>query len=84
MTIHGHRPLPWRQLGLNVGQTLCFKLDTGADVTVIFQIDYRRAGSPSLDASTKMLAGANDNVLRALGKFNGRLSQDGAVVDEDI
>ena len=40
-----------------------FKLDTGADVTVISQSDYRRAGSPSLDASTKRLVGANDNVL---------------------
>ena len=27
--------------------------------------------------------GANDNVLQALGKFNDRLSQDGAVVGED-
>ena len=55
-------------------------------MTVISQTDYRRAGSPSLDASTKRLVtvGANDNVLQALGKFNGRLSQGGAVVDEDI
>ena len=27
---------------------------------------------------------ANDNVLQALGKFNGRLSQGGAAVDEDV
>ena len=53
-------------------------------MTVISQSDYRRAGSPSLNASTKKLVGANDNVLQALGKFNGRLSQGGAVVDEDI
>ena len=81
MTIHGHRPLPWRHWGLNVGQKAA---SSGADVTVISQSDYRRAGSPYLNASTKRLVGANDNVLQALGKFNGRLSQGGAVVDEDI
>ena len=55
-----------------------FKLDTGADVTVISQSDYRRACSPSLDASTKRLVGANDNVLQTLGMFIGRLSHGGA------
>ena len=61
-----------------------FKLDTGSDVTVISQSDYRRAGSSPRDASTNRLICANDNVLQALGKFNERLSQGGAVVDEDI
>ena len=69
-------------MGTQCRADICFKLDTGADVTVISQSDYRRAGSPSLDASTKRLLGANDNVLQTLGKFNGR--QGGAVVDEDI
>ena len=54
---------------------VCFKLDTGADVTVISQSYYRRAGSPSLDASTKRLVGANDNVLQALDKFNRRVER---------
>ena len=63
---------------------VCFKFDTGADVTVISQSDNRRVGSPSLDASTEKLVGANDNVLQAQGKFNGSLSKSGAVVNEDI
>ena len=71
-------------MGTQCRAEICFKLDTGADVTVISQSDYRRACSPYLDASTKRLIGANDNVLQALGKFNGRLSQGRAVVDEDI
>ena len=71
-------------VGTQCRAEICFKLDTGADVTVISQSDYRRAGSPSLNASTNILVGANDNVLQALGTFNGRLSQGGAVVDEDI
>ena len=71
-------------MGTQCRAEVFFNLDTGADATVISQCDYRRAGSPSLDASTKRLLGANDNVLQALGKFNGRLSQRGAVVDEDI
>ena len=71
-------------MGTQCRVEICFKLDTGADVTVISQSDYRRAGSPSLDASTKRLVGTNDNVLQALGKLNGRMSQGGAVVDEDI
>ena len=49
--------------GTHCRAEFCFKLDTEADVTVISQSDYTRAGSPSLDASTKRLAGANDNVL---------------------
>ena len=70
-------------MGIQCRAEVFFKLSTGADVTLISQSDYRRAGSPSLDASTKRLVGANDNVLQALGKFNGWLSQGGAVVDED-
>ena len=69
-------------MGTQCRAEVFFNLDTGADVTVISQCDYRRAGSPSLDASTKRLLGANDNVLQALDKFKGRLSQGGAVVDE--
>ncbi len=71
-------------MGTQCRAEVCFKLDTGADVTVISQSDYRRAGSPCPDSSTKKLVGADDNVLQALGKFNGRLSQDGAVIDEDV
>ena len=71
-------------MGTQCRAEICLKLDTGADVTVIYQSDYRRAGSPSLNASTKRRVDANDNVLQALSKFNGRLSQGGAVVDEDI
>ena len=55
----------------------CFKFD-------VSQSDYKRAGSPCLDAFPNELVGANDNVLQALGKFNDRLSQGGAVIDEDI
>ena len=45
-------------------------------MTVISQSDHRRAGSPSLDASTKTLVGA-----ASTGQFQW---QGGAVVDEDI
>ena len=48
-----------------------------ADVTIISQTDYRRAGSPCLDASTKKLVGVNDST----GQFQ---RTGGAVVDEDI
>ena len=73
-----------KAMGAQCRAEVCFTLDTGADVTVISQSDYWRAGSPCLDASTKKLVDVNDNVLQALGKFNGMLSQGGAVVDEDI
>ena len=79
---------PWtstvalESMGTQCRVEVCFKLDTGADVTVISQNDYRRAGSSPVDASTKRLVGANDNVLQALGKFNDKMSQ--AVVYEDI
>ena len=71
-------------MGTQCRADICFELDTGADVTLISQNDNRRAGSPSLDASTKRLVGANDNVLQVLDKFDGRLSQGRAAVDKDI
>ena len=71
-------------MGTQYRAEVCFTLDTGADVTVISQSDYRKADSPCQDESTKNIVGANDNVLQALGLFNGRLSQGGAVVDEYI
>ena len=43
-----------------------------------------RGDNPCLDASTNKLVGANDNVLQALGKFNDRMSQVKAVVEEVI
>lgn len=81
---------PWSStISLEVMKTkqrvdVCFKLDTGADVTVISAADYRRAGSPSLEMTSKTLVGANDMVLKAQGKFVGKLSRDGSVVDEDV
>ena len=51
-------------MGTQCRAEICFKLDNGEDVTVISQSNYRRAGSPSLNASTKRLVGANDNVLQ--------------------
>ena len=71
-------------MGTQCRAEVCLRLDTVADVTVISQSDYMRAGSPCLDASTKKLVGVNDNVLQGLVTVNGRLSQDGAVIDEDI
>ena len=71
-----------KTMGTQCRAEVCFKLDTA--VSVISQSDYRRAGSPPLSASTNRLVGANDNVLQSLGKCNGRLSQGGAVIDEDI
>ena len=63
---------------------VCFKLDTGADAIVISANNNRRTGSPALEATSMTLVGADDCVLPAQGKFIGRLSLDGAGVDEDI
>ena len=57
-------------MGTQCRAEVCFKLATGADVTVISQSDYKRR-SPCIDAITKKLVGVSDNVLQALGKFNG-------------
>ena len=72
------------EIGTQCRAEICFRLDTGADVTVISQSHYRRAGSPCLVSSTKKFVGTNDKVLQEQDKFNSRLSQGGAVVDEDI
>ena len=67
-------------MGIQCRPEVCFKLDTGACVTVNSQSDYMRGDNPCLDAYTKKLVGANDNVLQALGKFNDRMSQGKALV----
>ena len=61
-----------------------FKLDTGADVIVISEEDYKNVGRPKLCESTKTLVGANQTVLTPSGKFCGRLSRGAAMLEEDI
>ena len=56
---------------------ICFKLDTGADATVISGSDYRRADSPAIEKTSMTLVGADDRVLPAKGKFVDRLSRGG-------
>ena len=71
---------PWLvKVDLNALETrtlteIKFKLDTGADVTVISEEDYKNIGRPKLCESTKTLMGANQTVLKPSGKFFGRLS----------
>ena len=57
-------------------------MDTGADVTVISAGDYRRAGSPQLEDTRKTLVDFDDCALQKRGKFTGKLSKDGTVVED--
>ena len=55
-------------------QTLKFKIDTGADVTVIPASVYNESKHGPLTHSSHLLKGANQQVLQVTGSFKGKLS----------
>ena len=73
---------PWVvDLTLN-GHPVQFKIDTGADVTVIGETEYNKARDGELQSSKTTLSGASQTPLEVLGKFqvnmrhNDRETQD--------
>lgn len=50
-----------------------FKLDTGAEVTVISETMYETLGAPLLEKPSKALYGPTHQSLKVLGQFTGTL-----------
>ena len=57
----------------NYPHLIKFKLDTGADVTVISTALSKSVGKNSLQSSKKTLLGPNQNKLPVVGQFNANL-----------
>ena len=54
-------------------QLMKFKIDSGADVTVIAEADYLEARDGPLQSPTTILRGPNSTPLSVSGKFRGQL-----------
>ena len=75
---------PWMvHLQMN-NQLMKFKIDSGADVTVIPEADYLEARDGPLQSSTTILRGPNSIPLSVSGKFRGQLRKGDKVSYEDI
>ena len=53
---------------------ICFKLDTGAEVTAISQETYQQLGTTTLNKPSKVLYAAGNRPLDVIGQFTGILS----------
>ena len=83
--IQGGAREPWKAKIKMNGQTLEFKVDTGADVTVIPPSQYPSLKpKPSLRRTTKMLMGPCRHKLNCLGTFTAELQGQGKVMEEQI
>ena len=75
---------PWMvHLQMN-NQLIKFKIDSGADVTVIAEADYLEARDRPLQSPTTILRGPNSIPLSVSGKFRGQLRKGDKVSYEDI
>ena len=53
------------------GKQMCFKLDTGAEVSAISDLAYKTLGNSTLQKPAKVLVGPTRNALKVLGQFDG-------------
>ena len=66
------------------GKELTFKLDTGAEVTVITEEAHRMLEMPKLQKPSKALYGPTSTALRTLGQFTSTLSVNKKTSEETI
>ena len=61
-----------------------FKIDTGADVTVIPESVFKRIRNANLMRSDRILCGPARNALHVIGQFNATLKHRGGVTSEEV
>ena len=82
--IHENKSNPWvTELTLN-GQAVQFKIDTGADVTVIPNTEYSRSRDGLLSPADRTLSGPGQHVLKVKGKFVGCLERNHRSIQQTI
>ena len=66
------------------GTPIEFKIDTGADVSVISESVFKQVQGVSLQSAAIPLSGAGQQSLLVLGKFTGTLTHQASVIKEEI
>ena len=75
---------PWEvTIHLN-GEPVLFKIDTGADVSVIPETVFKQLPGVSLNPPNRRLVGPGQNQLKVSGQFTGKLTYQDSVADEQI
>ena len=76
---------PWQTvIELNQSEVM-FKIDTGADVTVIPEKIFQQLEKrPELIGSRKVLYGPGHNILKLLGTFTGSIQKGDKITEEDV
>ena len=70
-------------LNLNV-HSVQFKIDTGADITVIGETEYNEARDGLLQSSKTTLSGPNQTPLEVLGKWQTNLRHNDRETQDDV
>ena len=82
--VNSQRGAPWMSDIQLQGETVRFKLDTGAEVTAISTEAHQQIGSPKLSVSSKVLYGPARQTLNVLGQFQGTLRHGECTFQETI
>ena len=75
---------PWMVELLLNGSPVQFKIDTGADVSVIPESTFKRLSGITLQQASRSLSGPSQQPLQVCGQFTAILSQGATAVEEEI
>ena len=75
---------PWEIDIQTNGRPISYKIDTGADVTVIPETDYREEDDGPLQSTSRVLSGPTRDSLEVLGKFSGQLRTQSKQTQQEI
>ena len=73
----------WRVPIIVNGTKVVFKIDTGADVTVLPESEFKRMET-TLQTSSKILTGPAKGILKVCGTFLGKLETDKSETEQEI
>ena len=76
--------IPWTTNVTLNNRNLEFKIDTGADVTVIPEVDYRKDQDGPLRTSERSLTGTRQHPLHVCGQFLGCLKQKDVELQQEV
>ena len=75
---------PWL-INLNVNEhTAQFKIDTGADVTVLSEDEFQKGQFPELERTKKVLQGPGQTPITVRGKFTATIGTDGINTTQEV
>ena len=75
---------PWTADITVNGTLLELLIDTGAEVTVMSELEWAKAGKPALSQPDRMLRGPSARKLSTIGKFSAELSTDNRTATDEV